>query len=195
MPNYFLTREQSIGMSPHKVFAFFSDAANLDLITPPWLEFRILTPTPIPMATGTRISYQICWHFFRMKWLSEIVDWDPPHGFTDVQIRGPYALWRHSHCFIPESNGTRIVDTVCYRLPLGPLGAALNRLKVRRDLESIFDYRAERIRALLEGDGARPRHPAESPGPVWPERMNGVIYTSSRDRGHSPSVRLRRKMW
>jgi ligand-binding SRPBCC domain-containing protein len=132
------------------VFAFFADAGNLELITPPWLKFHIATPRPIEMTEGTRIAYRIRWHFVRLRWESEIVEWDPPRRFIDVQIRGPCAMWRHTHEFAPVNGGTRVVDVVRYRLPLGPLGAVAHQLKVRRDLETIFDYRAQRIRELLE---------------------------------------------
>ena len=85
------------------VFAFFADAANLERITPPWLKFRILTPGSIEMAAGAQISYQIKWHVARMSWLTEIVEWEPPLRFTDVQLRGPYSLWRHTHSFVTEN--------------------------------------------------------------------------------------------
>jgi len=49
-----------------------------------------------------------------------------------------------------------MTDVVRYRLPLGVIGKAVHLLKVRRDIEEIFDYRRHRIRELLAG-----RTPAE----------------------------------
>ena len=149
LAEYTLNREQLIDCPLDEVFAFFSNAANLERITPPWLAFRILSPMPIEMAVGTRIAYQIGWRFVRMKWTSEIVEWNPKHSFTDVQIRGPYSLWHHRHTFEPRHGGTRMCDTVRYRLPFGPFGKLAHRVQVRRDLERIFDYRAAEIFKLL----------------------------------------------
>ena len=66
-----------------------------------------------------------------------------------MQVRGPYSLWHHTHEFEPAGSGTRIRDLVRYTLPLGPVGAAAHRLLVKRDLERIFDYRREAVRAAL----------------------------------------------
>ena len=148
-----LHREQWIARPREEVFAFFANAANLEKLTPPWMRFEILTPAPIQMTAGTRIDYRIGWRLVRIRWHTEIVEWDPPHQFVDVQLRGPYALWHHTHSFADERGGTRITDTVRYRLPWGIIGAAAHRLMVARDLKQIFDYRAERIGELL-GDNS-----------------------------------------
>lgn len=128
-----------------EVFAFFADAANLERITPPWLRFRILTPTPIRMRVGTLIDYGLTVHRIPVRWRSEITEWDPPHAFTDEQRRGPYRTWVHRHLFRAERGGTRVVDFVDYRV-WG--GRVFDRLFVRRDVERIFRYRHGRLDAL-----------------------------------------------
>jgi ligand-binding SRPBCC domain-containing protein len=150
MTEYQLQRDQFIPRPLDDVFAFFADAANLERITPPWLKFRIVTPTPITMAAVTRIDYQIRWRFVRLKWTTEIVDWEPNHRFTDTQIHGPYVLWHHTHTFESRDGGTHMHDLVRYRLPLGPLGKLAHRLQVQRDLARIFDYRAAEIAKILD---------------------------------------------
>jgi ligand-binding SRPBCC domain-containing protein len=129
-----------------EVFAFFGDARNLEVLTPPWLNFEVLTPEPINMRAGTLIDYRIHVHGLPLRWRTEIIAWNPPHDFVDVQLRGPYRLWHHTHTFVAEEGGTRCRDDVRYH-PIG--GALMNWLLVRRDVERIFQYRQRRLQELF----------------------------------------------
>jgi len=151
---HLLERDQWVAAPLERVFAFFSDAANLETLTPAWLRFRIVTPTPIEMQPGAKIEYRIDWHALPIRWQTEIAEWSPPQRFVDVQVRGPYRLWHHTHTFASIDGGTLLGDRVRYALPLGVLGRLAHRLAVRRDVERVFDYRAERIAALF-GDRAQ----------------------------------------
>lgn len=144
-----LEREQRLPGTPAEVFEFFADARNLQAITPPLLHFRLVTPEPIPMGRGTLIRYRLRVRGVPVSWLTEITQWQPPHRFVDVQLKGPYALWHHAHTFEADGDGTIMRDVVRYRIGFGPLGALANELLVRRDVEGIFDYRAERVRELI----------------------------------------------
>ena len=108
------------------------------------------------MRLGARIEYRIDWRVIPIRWLTEIVEWSPPHRFVDVAVRGPYKLWHHTHTFTPIDGGTLVGDVVRYALPLGVLGRLAHKLAVRRDVERVFDYRAERMAALF---GIRKRDP------------------------------------
>lgn len=146
---YLLQREQWLPQPIQDVFAFFADARNLEAITPPWLGFQILSPEPIVMAPGTLIEYRLRWHCLPMRWVTEIRSWNPPIGFMDVQLRGPYRLWEHTHRFQAVDGGTRMCDVVRYSLPFGVLGRMAHAWVVKADLEKIFDYRARKVSALL----------------------------------------------
>jgi ligand-binding SRPBCC domain-containing protein len=132
-----------------EVFPFFADAFNLQELTPPFLDFRVLTPGPLPMAVGTRIDYRLSLRGVPIRWQSEITAWEPPHRFVDEQRRGPYRAWIHEHRFTAKDGGTVVEDDVRYGVPGGRLAHALF---VRRDVERIFAYREERLRARF---GAR----------------------------------------
>ena len=150
-----LRREQVLDVPIEAAFEFFSRAENLEAITPPLLRFRITTPGPIEMRAGTVIRYRLRLRGVPVSWLTRIEEWDPPHGFVDRQIRGPYALWHHTHTFEAIDAGhTRMVDVVRYGHRLGPLGSLAERLVVRRDLERIFDFRRDSIPGLLAAGGA-----------------------------------------
>jgi ligand-binding SRPBCC domain-containing protein len=129
-----------------EVFPFFSEARNLQELTPPWLKFEVLTPEPITMRVGTLIDYRIKLHGLPIRWRTEITDWSPPHQFVDTQLRGPYTLWHHTHTFTEQDGGTLCRDRVRYR-PLG--GALMNWLFVRRDVERIFHFRQTRLREIF----------------------------------------------
>ena len=146
---YKLVREQLVPRKLEDVFSFFARAENLQTLTPEWLNFRILRVDPQPMRAGTRISYSLRVHGISVRWTSEIVEWDPPHRFVDVQTRGPYKLWRHTHRFQADGEGTRITDEVLYALPFGVLGRVAHRLVVRSDVEKIFAYRQAQISSLF----------------------------------------------
>jgi len=86
-------------LPPEKLFPFFADAANLNALTPPWLNFNIVTPLPVTMRAGTQIEYQLRIHGVPVRWRTGITAWQPPHRFVDEQIRGPYRQWIHEHAF------------------------------------------------------------------------------------------------
>jgi ligand-binding SRPBCC domain-containing protein len=130
-----------------EVFGFFAEARNLEILTPPWLRFEVLTKGEITMDAGTLIDYRIHWRGIPLRWRTEIEVWQPPHRFVDRQIRGPYRLWRHEHLFIDRGNGTSIIDRVEYA-PLG--GVLAQRLVVARDVQRIFAYRHEVLRRDFE---------------------------------------------
>ena len=145
-----LRREQVLDASPEAVFAFFADPFNLEAITPPLLRFEVITPGEVTMRVGALITYRLHLHRVPISWLTSIQDWDPPHRFIDQQVRGPFALWHHTHELFPSGpDGTRMRDTVRYAIGYGPLGEIAHRVLVRRDLETIFDFRARKVEELL----------------------------------------------
>jgi ligand-binding SRPBCC domain-containing protein len=146
-----LRREQRLEAPPEDVFPFFADPRNLEAITPPLLSFRLLTPDPISLGVGTFLQYALRLHGVPVRWDTLIQEWEPPVRFVDVQVRGPYRLWHHTHELVPLDDGaaTLMRDTVRYALPLGPLGAVAGAALVRRDLERIFDFRAAEVARRL----------------------------------------------
>lgn len=145
-----LERSQSVERSLEEAFAFYGDALNLEAITPPWLAFEVTTAAPLAMAPGTRIDYRLRLHGLPVRWQTRIEAWEPPRRFVDVQVKGPYALWEHTHSFERTATGTTTIrDRVRYSLPLGPIGELAHRLFVRRDLERIFDFRRAAVAQRL----------------------------------------------
>lgn len=149
-----LERRQQLPGAPQTVFPFFADAANLEAITPPFLRFEVITPRPIPMRVGTLIQYRLRLHAIPVSWLTSIQEWQPSSRFVDVQVRGPYALWHHTHTFEEDGHsGCIMTDRVRYALPLGAGGELARRLFVARDLARIFDFRAAQVARRLAAQG------------------------------------------
>ena len=144
-----LRSEAVVPASLADTFAFFSDAANLERLTPPWLSFRILTAMPITMRVGAEIDYLITLQGLPIPWRTRIDVWEPGVRFVDRQLRGPYRWWHHEHRFEAVPGGTRIIDEVEFvprlRWITGP--------KVRRDVQRIFDYRKETLHRTFTSPG------------------------------------------
>jgi ligand-binding SRPBCC domain-containing protein len=128
-----------------EVFTFFSRAENLELLTPPWLRFQIITPLPIAMGVGTLIEYRLRVHGVPLRWMSRIDEWQENVGFVDRQLRGPYRSWLHRHEFERDGERTLVRDSVRYSLPLGALGRICGAPLVRRDLDRVFAFRGEAV--------------------------------------------------
>lgn len=152
-----------------EIWPFFADPANLEQITPPFLSFRIEDPQSIEMGAGALIDYHLKVHGLPLRWRTEIVEWNPPHGFVDLQLRGPYRRWHHRHTFVAKGSGTDCIDVVDYRLPFGPLGRLAHALFVRRDVQSIFEHRAQALIRLFGRQSPPPllarRGPSADPLP------------------------------
>lgn len=149
MKLFHLNRSQFVAKPLEDVFAFFEKPENLARITPPSMGFEILTPPPIRMYSGALIDYTVRVLGFRTRWTTLITDYEPPRRFVDVQLKGPYAYWHHTHRFQEENGGTRILDDVRYLMPVGLAGKLVHALFVGRQLNRIFDYRTGVIEDLF----------------------------------------------
>jgi ligand-binding SRPBCC domain-containing protein len=155
MSEFLFETEQVLAAPLGRAFAFYSDAGNLEGITPPFLQFRIVTARPIEMRVGTVIDYSLRLHGVRFAWRSVITVWEPPLDgergrFVDEQVKGPYRFWIHEHVLERAGSGTVVRDRVRYGVPGGRL---VERWFVRPRIEAIFAYRAEATKRLIDGKG------------------------------------------
>ncbi|MEO6035522.1 MAG: SRPBCC family protein [Verrucomicrobiota bacterium] len=131
-------------LPPEELFPFFADAGNLDALTPPWLHFHIVTPSPIVLKAGALIDYRLRVHGLPLRWRTRINVWQPPFRFEDEQLRGPYRQWIHEHTFEARDGGTLARDRVSYAVPFDFLA---HRWFVRPDIERIFKFRNEALQS------------------------------------------------
>ncbi len=150
MAEHILERTQIIDAPRERVFEFFADAGNLERITPPELNFHIITPQPFEIFKGANIDYRLKLHGIPINWKTEITGWNPPFDFVDSALKSPYKQWIHLHTFETGENGETIMnDVVRYRLKFEPLGD-LAHWYVKRELNYIFDYRYRVIEDIFK---------------------------------------------
>ena len=147
---YRLYRSQTVAAPLDEVWEYFSKPENLNELTPPDMDFEIVHYATEEMAAGQLIEYRVKFMpIFRSRWLTEIAHVEYQAYFVDEQRVGPYRFWYHEHHFTSVEAGTMITDHVTYALPFGIIGRMVHSLWVRRRLEGIFHYRAEKITQLF----------------------------------------------
>lgn len=146
---YNLYREQIVNKTIDEVFSFFEKPENLEVITPTWMRFKIKTPPPLIMKAGAEFDYRIDLIKIPLKWKTKIAIYDPPYKFVDVQMKGPYRKWIHTHTFETMGDKTKITDNVDYDLPAGILGRIVHMIYIRKTLKAIFDFRESTINRLF----------------------------------------------
>lgn len=140
---------QWVPKSRNEVFPFFADERNLERITPPWLHFKVSRKTTAALAEGSLIDYRLKVHGVPLKWRSKIIEWKPGESFVDVQVKGPYRLWHHTHEFFPSGKGTLMRDRIRYQVPRIPLADLFINRFVSKDIERIFSYRRAKIEEIF----------------------------------------------
>jgi len=151
MIEHTLKRTQTVKASLEEVWDFFSSPENLDALTPNEMGFDIITPRPLPkMFAGQIIDYTVRPILnIPMKWRTEIIEVDHLKQFVDLQIKGPYKLWHHTHIFEDLGNEVKMTDIVRYALPFGALGNIVHPIFVKAKLKEIFDFRYQKVEELF----------------------------------------------
>jgi uncharacterized protein (TIGR01777 family) len=157
-PYVHFERQQWIPQPIDKAFSFFREAKNLETLTPDYLHFKIVGQSTEEIKEGTKIDYRLRLHGLPFRWQSQITDWQPVSRFADVQTRGPYAYWHHTHEFIEKKGGTLLQDRVMYKVPFGVPGELIVGGLIRKDLEYIFAYRRQQIERIF-GTGKQVANP------------------------------------
>ena len=148
---YHFKAEQFLPIPIFQAWDFFSSPKNLSIITPPQMNFRIVSSeVGDTIAAGMKIQYKLKPLFgIPVRWESLITEVNAPYTFTDLQTKGPYVFWKHVHHFIEKEGGVLIVDEVSYKLPMSIIGKIMHSLIVRKKIEKIFEYRRSVLNKLF----------------------------------------------
>lgn len=152
MSTFYYRTEQFLPVDIHTAWDFFSSAKNLALITPPELDFKILTDlNGQEIYEGMLIDYTVKPLLgIALRWQTEICKVEKPNYFTDKQLKGPYKMWEHTHSYEKVDNGILMKDEVKYQLPMGFLGNIAHSILVRKKVEDIFSYRKQVLETMFK---------------------------------------------
>lgn len=143
---YTLKRQQRLPVSIDQLWEYMASPENLANITPDYLSFKIKSELPSKMYPGLIIQYTVRPVMgIPMTWVTEISHVQNHQFFVDRQLKGPYKTWHHQHHFTEIEGGVEMTDEVNYELPLGFLGRIAHSLFVKKQLNSIFDYRIKKM--------------------------------------------------
>ena len=136
------------------IWNFVSSPKNLPKITPTYMNFNITSKDlKDDMYPGMLISYTVTPVLgIPMSWLTEITHVSDKKYFVDEQRYGPYAMWHHQHFIEPHKDGILMTDIVTYKMPLGILGRLAHWLFVKRQLNSIFNYRFQKMEEIFNSN-------------------------------------------
>ena len=147
--------EQFLPLPIKEAWAFFSSPGNLSRITPPEMDFKILTKlNGEAIFEGMKIDYTVKPLFgIPLHWQTEICTIQYPETFTDKQTKGPYKTWEHTHTFTQAKGGVLMNDVVNYKIPFGIAGDLLHSMVIRKKIETIFDFRKKALNKLFTVNG------------------------------------------
>ncbi len=150
MKLFHLYARQVLPISMEEAWEFLSNPANLSVITPPHMGFKILSGSDRPMFAGQIIQYIVSpFKGINTHWVTEITHVKEGEYFVDEQRFGPYSLWHHKHFIKPHPQGVDMEDLIDYKLPFGFLGRLMHPILVKGQLKKIFEFREQKLTELF----------------------------------------------
>jgi ligand-binding SRPBCC domain-containing protein len=147
-----LRRVQLLPISIQEAWDFFTSPLNLSVITPPEMNFKILSS----FKPSDKVYEEMLINYFvsplfhiPLQWQTEITKVESLKFFIDEQRKGPFAVWHHEHYFKPLNDGVEMTDVVNWKVPFGFLGDIVNSIVVKRKVEEIFSFREKKLKELF----------------------------------------------
>ena len=123
------------------VYSWHALPDALERLTPPWEHAEVIEKAG-GIERGARVVLLVGKWPLRTRWVAEHQEFEAGRFFSDVQISGPFAYWKHTHTFEPDgADASFLEDRVEYALPFGALGRLFGGWYVRRKLARLFQYR------------------------------------------------------
>lgn len=134
-----------------RVFDFSIRPANIVRISPPVLGLKFVD-SPEAYSPGAKFEFKVqAWGTVQTS-LFEIVEFERPNVFVEVQLKGPMKSWLHEHRFTVNADGQTVVSNrIEFTPPGGLVGLLVTESKILDNLEDGFFHRHQQLRKLLEG--------------------------------------------
>src|SRR6188508_3046865 len=143
-----VARRSRMPVPVETLWAWHTRPGAIERLMPPWDPVRVVARTG-GIENGSRVTLAVPFGPMRLRWVSEHRDVDPPRGFVDEQVSGPFARWVHVHAMSADGAASVIEDRVEYAGPAGPVGRAIARRAVAARLPALLRYRHETLAADL----------------------------------------------
>ncbi len=148
-------------VTTEELFAWHARPGALERLTPPFERVRVLSREG-DLRSG-RVVLAVGAPPFLLRWVARHQDYLEGQRFHDVQERGPFSRFEHTHLFSPQGPASaQLEDRIVYELPGGALGAWVADGLVQRRLRRVFAFRHARLGHDLQDHAACRRGGARS---------------------------------
>ncbi|HLZ58279.1 MAG TPA: SRPBCC family protein [Ktedonosporobacter sp.] len=90
-------------------------------------------------------------HFgVRQRLTTKITEYERPVRFVDEMLQGAFKEIRHVHEFLPQHDGTLMIDIMAFQSPLGVLGWLADSLVLERYMLKLLLARNQHIKNVAE---------------------------------------------
>jgi ligand-binding SRPBCC domain-containing protein len=151
--------QQVLPVGIQRAWTFFSNAENLQTITPKEMKFLMKSGNEKhSIYPGQIIVYSVSPLLkIPLTWVTEITHVNEPNYFVDEQRKGPFTFWHHQHLFKAiDDHQTEMTDILHYEIPLRFIGQIMNSILIEKKIKEIFSHRCKAIDQLLKVSKTEP---------------------------------------
>ena len=140
-----------------EAFQVFSNPVSAERLMPAAMRFRLTNEMTEPIKAGTVLQYRFSFYRIPIRWRVRVESVEPPYSFAYVQLRGPFARWRHSQTFSAvDDQATEVLDRFEFVPPFGRIGEFAYYIFLRAKIRELFEYRSNRMDRVSTRGAPRP---------------------------------------
>ena len=146
------TKSIVIRAIPEEVFLFHTDVNNLVKISPSFVKVSVLHADPPGLGQEVHIKV-MQFGIFPIIMKMKFIEYEYPKVLTDMQLTGIFKSLKQVRIIEDIGDGyTRLTDKFEYEMPFGFLGIIAHVLFVRAMIQSMFTFRQNATKKLLESN-------------------------------------------